>query len=107
MAERMIFVARLEKGERMVDLCREFGISRKTGYKFWDRYQRLGVPALQDQPRARKRIAHKTPEAIEQLLVEARKAHTTWGGRKLKAVLEREQPGVTLPSAGTVAAILK
>ncbi|MFL5308322.1 MAG: helix-turn-helix domain-containing protein, partial [Polyangia bacterium] len=40
MSERMQFVSRLSKGERMVDLCREFGISRKTGYKFWERFQR-------------------------------------------------------------------
>jgi transposase InsO family protein len=103
----MQFVARLAKGERMVDLCREFGISRKTGYKFWDRYQHRGVTALGDQSRARRQIAHKTPEAIEQLLVEARKAHMTWGGRKLKSVLEQESPGVSLPSAGTIATILR
>ena len=107
MTERMHFVTRLAKGERMLDLCREFGISRKTGYKFWDRFQRQGVTALEDQSRARKRIAHKTPEAIEQLLVDARTAHPSWGGRKLKNVLEREAPGVVLPSAGTIAAILK
>jgi transposase InsO family protein len=105
--ERMHFVTRLVKGERMVDLCREFGISRKTGYKFWERFQREGVCALEDQSRARKRIGHKTPEAIEQLLVEARKAHNSWGGRKLKNVLEGQNPGVTLPSAGTIAAVLR
>lgn len=107
MTERMEFVTRLKKGERMVDLCREFGISRKTGYKFWDRFERQGVTALADQSRARKQLAHKTPEAIEQLLVAARRAHPSWGGRKLKSVLEQESPGVMLPSAGTIAAILK
>ena len=40
--ERMRFVVRLSDGERMADLCREFGISRKTGYKIWDRYQKVG-----------------------------------------------------------------
>jgi transposase InsO family protein len=107
MTERMEFVARLKKGERMVDLCRAFGISRKTGYKFWERFQRQGVRALEDQSRARKQLAHKTPEAIEQLLVAARRAHPSWGGRKLKGFLEEESPGVILPSAGTIAAILK
>jgi transposase InsO family protein len=105
--ERMLFVSRLEKGERMVDLCREFGISRKTGYKFWERFQREGARALEDRSRARKRIAHKTPEAVEQLLVEARKAHSTWGGLKLKDSLEREHAGVAFPSPGTITAILK
>jgi transposase InsO family protein len=105
--ERMEFLSRLGKGERMVDLCSEFGISRKTGYKFWDRFKRAGARALEDQSRARKTIAHKTPEAVEQLLVEGRKAHPSWGGRKLKDVLEGDHPGVVFPSAGTVAAILK
>jgi transposase len=80
MTERMQFVMRLKNGERMTDVCQEFGISRKTGYKFWERFQREGVRALEDSSRARKRLAHKTPRAIEELLVEARKAHMTWGG---------------------------
>jgi transposase InsO family protein len=107
MTERMQFVMRLKNGERMTDVCQEFGISRKTGYKFWERFQREGVRALEDSSRARKRLSHKTPRAIEELLVEARKAHKTWGGRKIRAVLALEQPGVVLPSATTISAILK
>src|ERR1044071_134399 len=107
MTERMYFVTRLEKGERMTDLCREFGISRKTGYKFWERFKRRGVTALGDESRAPKRVARKTSGAHEELLVEARKVHHTWGGRKLKEMLEREHPEVKLPSVSTVSAILK
>lgn len=107
MTERMYFVTRLEKGERMTDLCREFGISRKTGYKFWERFKRQGVTALSDESRAPRRVARKTSEALEELLVEARGTHPSWGGKKLKDVLEREHPEVKLPSASTVAAILK
>jgi transposase InsO family protein len=107
MTERMQFVTRLAKGERMTDLCREFGISRKTGYKFWERFERRGVAALDDESRAPKRVARKTSPAMEQLLLEARKAHGTWGGRKLKAMIEREHPELRLPSASAVAAILK
>ena len=58
--ERMHFVARLEKAERMTDLCLEFGISRKTGHKVWARYQAQGLAGLEDQSRARKRMAHRT-----------------------------------------------
>ncbi|HEX7897579.1 MAG TPA: helix-turn-helix domain-containing protein, partial [Planctomycetota bacterium] len=43
MDERMRFVARLVEGDRMSELCREFGISRKTGYKIWDRYREVGI----------------------------------------------------------------
>jgi transposase InsO family protein len=107
MSERMEFVTRLSKGERMTELCRELGISRKTGYKFWQRFQRLGVRGLEDVSRAPKRVARKTAGEIEELLVRARQAHPRWGGRKLKTVLESGQSGLRLPSPGTIAAILK
>jgi transposase len=50
--ERMLFVVRLEKGERMTDLCREFGISRKTGYKIFARYKEQSLVGLYDAKRA-------------------------------------------------------
>jgi len=46
MNERLQFIGRLLQGEKMAELCREFGISRKTGYKFWDRYQKVGLYGL-------------------------------------------------------------
>jgi putative transposase len=107
MFERMQFLTRLAGGERMTDLCEEFGISRKTGYKFQDRYQRLGEPGLVDRSRAPKRVASKTTETVAQLLVATRREHNTWGGRKLKTVLEREHEGLKLPSASTIALVLK
>jgi len=51
MDERLRFVAQLSEGERMAELCREFGISRKTGYKIWDRYRKVGILGLQDRSR--------------------------------------------------------
>ena len=51
MDERVKFVARRLAGEAMADLCREFGISRKTGYKIFDRYQECGVQGLTDRSR--------------------------------------------------------
>jgi transposase InsO family protein len=106
MSERMDLVLRLAKGERMTELCQEFGISRKTGHKFWQRYKEKGVRGLEDESRAPKRVARRTPSEVEKVLVEARKKHPTWGGRKLKEVLESKQQ-VKLPSAGTIAAVLK
>src|SRR5512133_1545181 len=81
--ERMLFVSRLEQGERMTDLCVEFGVSRKTGHKIWSRYERKGVIGLEDESRAPRRIANRTSAEMEQHLVELRKKHPTWGGRKL------------------------
>ena len=49
MDERLRFVARRLDGEPMIELCRKFGISRKTGYKIFDRYQESGLEALTDQ----------------------------------------------------------
>jgi transposase InsO family protein len=106
MSERMDLVLRLEKGERMTEVCQELGISRKTGYKFWQRYQAQGARGLEDASRAPKRVARKTGAEVEQVLVDARKAHPSWGGRKLKAMLERNMQ-TQLPSAGTIASVLK
>lgn len=59
MDERLQFVARRLAGEPMSDLCREFGISRKTGYKIFDRYQQCGVQGLTDRSRRPYRYAHR------------------------------------------------
>ena len=77
--ERMRFVLRLEDGERMSELCREFGISRKTGYKIYSRFQDLGPAGLYDESRAPKRQWQQTPREIEDLIVKLRKRHVTWG----------------------------
>jgi Helix-turn-helix domain len=61
MDERLKFVARRLAGEPMADLCREFGISRKTGYKIFDRYQECGVEGLTDRSRRPYRYAQSFP----------------------------------------------
>lgn len=52
MDERLRFVARLLDGDKMASLCRDFGISRKTGYKIYNRYKEHGLPGFEDKPRA-------------------------------------------------------
>ena len=59
MEERLRFVARLLEGERMSDVCREFGISRKTGYKIFKRYKEEGLEALSD--RSRRPVRSRSP----------------------------------------------
>ena len=61
MDERLQFVARRLAGEPMAELCREFGISRKTGYKIFDRYQECGVQGLTDRSRRPYRYANQLP----------------------------------------------
>jgi transposase-like protein len=63
MEERLRFVARLLEGEAMTELCREFGISRKTGYKIFDRYKEHGLEALSDRSRRPVRYANQLPQA--------------------------------------------
>jgi transposase InsO family protein len=107
MSERIRFVARLEAGESVAELAREFGISTKTAYKFWQRWKAEGVEGLQDRSHAVERIPHRTPPEVIELLVATRRAHPTWGARKLKQRLEVTHPGVHTPSSFTIQSWLK
>ena len=102
---RAEFVNRVMRGERVTDLCREYGISRKTGDKFKQRFMRLGVAGLQDASRAPKVIPHRTPPELVELIVAERKQHPTWGPKKVKETLERRLERA-LPAASTVGDIL-
>jgi transposase InsO family protein len=107
MEERLRFVARLLDGEGMSDVCREFGISRKTGYKIFNRYKDEGLEALTDRSRRPVRYANQLPCQIEQLIVRAKKDKPHWGARKIRELLVRKLAGdVRLPSTSTVHAVL-
>jgi transposase len=69
MEERLRFVGRLLDGEAMTDVCRDFGVSRKTGYKIFDRYKEHGLAALSDRSRRPVRYANQLPQQIESLIV--------------------------------------
>jgi len=73
MDERMRFVIRLKDGESMASLCREFGISRKTGYKIFERYEECGLEGLSDRTRRPFRYANPLPEQIEAAIVAAKR----------------------------------
>ncbi len=89
----------------MGDLCREYGISRKTGHKIKARFEQLGTAGLFDESRAPKHVPHKTRPEVEALVVAERRRHPTWGAKKLKDVLERRL-GHALPAASTLGDIL-
>jgi len=104
--ERMLFVVRLEKGEPMTDLCREFGISRKTGYKIPARYTEQSVVGLYDVKSAPEHIAHRTSAEVADRVVALRTKHPTWGPLKLRAwLLEHEK--LRCPAASTIGELLK
>ncbi len=87
-------------------LCRRFGISRKTGYKWRDRYSDAGDEALQDQSRAPRSRPIQTSKDVEKAVLEIRDAHPTWGGRKVRARMVALKCR-TIPAASTITAILR
>jgi transposase InsO family protein len=108
MEEKLRFVYEYQRDEQtMTELCAHFGIARETGYVWLRRYRALGVEGLLERDRAAQRHPNQTAAAIEQLVLELRQAHMRWGPRKLKRVLERDQPGRAWPAASTIGALLK
>lgn len=108
MDERVRFVVEARLGQlKFAELCRLFGISRKTGYKWYSRYEAEGAVGL----RSRSSAPHTSPQRIEPdvatALLELRRTHPTWGPRKLLAVLERTEPDRDWPAASTVGDLLK
>ena len=105
--ERMRFVLRLRDGESMASLCREFGISRVTGYKIFERYKECGLEGLTDRARTPYRYANKLPVQLEAMIVSMRREKPTWGARKLRDRLLRKLPNdVRVPACSTIHAIL-
>ena len=107
MEERLRFVARLLDGEEMSQLCREFGISRKTGYKVFDRYKEHGLEALSDRSRRPVRNANQLPDQLESLIVSFKRDKPHWGARKIRELLLRRLAGdVRVPAISTIHAVL-
>jgi putative transposase len=106
MDERLRFIARLLEGEKMAPLCREFGISRVTGYKIFNRYKDCGLDGLNDRSRAPYRQANKLPFQIERTILGIKKKHTTWGARKIRDKLLRQYSMFKPPAISTVHAVL-
>jgi len=99
MEERLRFVARLLDGEAMTDVCRDFGVSRKTGYKIFDRYKQHGLAALSDRSRRPVRYANQLPPQIESLIVAFKGEKPHWGARKIRELLVRRLDGdVRIPA---------
>ena len=87
MDERLRFVARLLDGEKMAALCREFDISRKTGYKIFQRYKDCGIEGLTDRSRRPYRQANRLPFQIEKLIVQLKRERPSWGAPKIREKL--------------------
>lgn len=106
MSLKIEFVERAEKGEKIAPLCREYGVTRTTGHKWWKRYKEGGFAALEEQSRRPKSAPLATAEEIVMAVLEQRDAHPRWGPRKLQVLLQRRF-GDQTPSERTIARILR
>jgi len=106
MDERLRFVARLLEGEKMAPLCAEFGISRKTGYKIFDRYKDCGITAFTDRSRRPYRQANRLAPPIEAMVVRLKREYPGWGAPKIREKLRRQLSAAQLPAISTVHAVL-
>jgi transposase InsO family protein len=101
--ERLRFVALYQEGlYSLTTLSARFGVSRQTGYATLERYEALGVDGLKDGSHAPLSYPHRITEEVRVLLVAARRAHPTWGPRKILAWLAPRHPGISLPAPSTV-----
>src|SRR6266403_1724313 len=106
MDERLRFVARLLDGEKMAALCREFDVSRKTGYKIFQRYKDCGLEGLTDRSRRPYRQANQLPFQTEKLIVQLKRERPSWGAPTTKAsscspinAIAIRSPSATSPAA--------
>ena len=107
MDERIRFVARLLEGGKMASLCREFAISRKTGYKIFDRYKEYGLEALTDRSRRPWRYANQLPAQVEASILSLKREKPHWGARKIRErLLRRFASEVKVPARSTIHAVL-
>lgn len=107
MDERLKFVARLLDGATMTEACREFGISRKTGYKLFDRYKDCGVEGLQEHSRRPIRYANQLPFQVERVILQIKRERPSWGAPKIREKLIRQFPAIKPPAKSTVHAVLE
>jgi len=91
----------------VTELCDLYGISRKTAYKWIERYLRQGPAGLEERSRRPQSSPNRTADEVTQALLEARKRHPFWGGKKLLTLVHQRHPNWDLPHRSTVCDILK
>ena len=108
MDQRTQFIADfLRDALSLTELCALYGVARKTGYKWIDRYLRHGPAGLEERSRRPRRSPNQTSDEIVSAILAARRRHPTWGGKKLLALLHKRQPRWPLPGRSTACDILK
>src|SRR5262245_56307103 len=103
MEQRLEFVREYESGLfTMTELVAHYGVSRKTGYKWLERYDEGGTSALTDRSRRPQTSPHATAVEVVQAIVALRRRHPRWGAKKLRAVLTRRHPDIAWPARSTI-----
>jgi putative transposase len=106
--ERLRFVQDVARAEvPFAELCRRYGISRKTGYQWWARFAEDGVKGLEDRSRRPRHSPEATSKEVVQLLKALRRRWPTRGPKKLLGMLAKKYPELKLPAVSTAARILK
>lgn len=102
------FVFEVEKGElNITQLCRLYGVSRKTGYKWIRRYKAQGLYGIRERNSHPRSCPHKTSKAIEALIIKQRIKHPSWGPKKLRELMNREYGSCKIPASSTIGSIIK
>lgn len=108
MHQRLLFTADYDKQiYSMTELCERYGISRKTGYKWLSRYQQQGLSGLLNQSKAPNSCPHRTPEELNQRLLELKRQHPKRGAKKLLAILKKRDSQTHWPAVTTVQDLLQ
>jgi len=106
--QRRAFIRELEEGYRnFSELCREFGISRETGYKWRRRYEEGGFPGLNDRSSRPKHFRDPVPGDVVADIIQVRIEHPGWGGTKIRKYMKYQGYSNTLPSGRTIDRLLK
>jgi len=107
MDQRTQFIADyLREVLSVTELCDLYGIARKTAYKWIDRYLRQGPAGLEERSRRPQVSPNRTPDEVTQALLEARRRHPSWGGKKLLTLVHKRHLSWDLPHRSTVCDIL-
>lgn len=106
MEQRARMIARLLQGETKAGLARAYGVSRTTIDTWWKRYQQAPEAPLEERSRRPHRSPQQTPEAVREAVLAKRREHPYWGPKKLKRILEQEQPEQAWPAASTMGGLL-
>jgi transposase len=108
MEEIIRFVILARSGRfTLTDLCEQFGISRKTGYKYLERYAAEGMIGLQPRSHRPHQFPQRTDEAVESLILAERRLHRTWGPKKIQDILLKKHGVESPPACSTIGEILR